>query len=139
MKLRASCSDQRQRRRKDILPRALECVREIARSLTSPCRLWWHQQCSNARDTFEAGASIVGIGSALIGMTTNQIADYFRTLTSDLEGKSEQAEALVDIDMGFRPVTLVDNKRITDDICILRFDRKSILKQANSSSSGSRA
>ncbi|MEC9085625.1 MAG: dihydroorotate dehydrogenase, partial [Pseudomonadota bacterium] len=29
-----------------------------------------------------------------------------------------------DIDMGFRPVTLVDNKRITDDICILRFDRK---------------
>ena len=28
-----------------------------------------------------AGASTVGIGSALIGMTTNQIADYFRTLT----------------------------------------------------------
>ena len=26
--------------------------------------------------------------------------------------------------MGFRPVTLVENKRITDDICILRFDRK---------------
>ena len=59
-------------------------------------------------------------------MTTNQIADYFRTLTCDLEGGSEQAEALVryDVDMGFRPVTLVDNKRITDDICILRFDRK---------------
>ena len=93
------------------------------------------------RDAFAAGASIVGIGSALIGMTTNQIADYFRTLTCDLEGGSEQAEALVryDVDMGFRPVTLVDNKRITDDICILRFDRKIDIEAVNSSSSGFRA
>ena len=112
---------------KDILPRALECVREIAAITDKPIiACGGISSASNVRDAFAASASIVGIGSALIGMTTNQIADYFRTLTCDLESGSEQAEALVryDIDMGFRPVTLVDNKRITDDICILRFDRK---------------
>jgi dihydroorotate dehydrogenase (NAD+) catalytic subunit len=41
-----------------------------------------------------------------------------------------QAEALVqyDVDMSFRPVTLVDNQRVTDDISILTFDRKIDIK-----------
>ena len=111
---------------KDILPRALECVREIAAITDKPviaCGAsavpatcvtpsgWrfncWHWLCADRHDN-------------------QPDSRLFQNLTCDLEGGSEQAEALVryDVDMGFRPVTLVDNKRITDDICILRFDRK---------------
>jgi NAD(P)H-flavin reductase len=67
-----------------------------------------------------------GVGSALIGMTTNEIRDYFRVLSQDLAAGTEQAEDLVryDIDMSFKPVSLVQNQRITDDICILTFAEK---------------
>jgi dihydroorotate dehydrogenase (NAD+) catalytic subunit len=59
-------------------------------------------------------------------MNTDEIADYFKVLSQDLIDNTEHAEELVryDIDMDFRPMTLVNNKRITDDICILTFDRK---------------
>jgi NAD(P)H-flavin reductase len=51
---------------------------------------------------------------------------YFKTLSSDLERGSNRAEALIryDIDMQFRPVTLVANTRVCADIALLAFDRK---------------
>jgi dihydroorotate dehydrogenase (NAD+) catalytic subunit len=73
----------------------------------------------------EAGADIVGIGSALTGMDSEDIARYFRCLERDLESDRETAESMVryDIDMRFSPVTLVSNERICDDIAVLTFDR----------------
>ena len=43
-----------------------------------------------------------------------------------MRGTGNAAESLVqyDVDMSFRPVTLVANQRVTDDIGILTFDRK---------------
>lgn len=112
---------------KGILTRALECVQEIRASVDVP--IIGCGGISSATDVLqfqEAGAAVIGIGSALVGMTTNDIADYFKTLTADLEAGTDEAEGLVryDIDMNFRPVTLVSNKRVTDDICILTFDKK---------------
>ena len=74
----------------------------------------------------DAGADIVGVGSALTGMTTAEMADYFNQLESDICFASNKAENLVryDIDMNFEPVVLVKNERICDDICVLTFDRK---------------
>ena len=75
---------------------------------------------------FDAGATVVGIGSALIGLTTDETAAYFRALASDLAFDRNRAESHIryDIDMHFEPVTLVDNKRVCEDIAILTFDRK---------------
>ena len=112
---------------KAVLDRALECVQEIHAAVDCPIiACGGISSAENVRAFQEAGATIIGIGSALIGMTTNEIGDYFRVLSADLDAGSENAEALVryDIDMDFRPVTLVSNKTITDDICILTFDRK---------------
>jgi dihydroorotate dehydrogenase (NAD+) catalytic subunit len=69
---------------------------------------------------------VVGVGSALTGLTTDEIGDYFTTLASDLAQGKNLAESLVryDIDMSFKPVTLVENQRVCEDISILRFDRK---------------
>lgn len=112
---------------KAILDRALECVEEIHAAVDCPIiACGGISSAANVRAFQEAGATIIGIGSALIGMTTNEIGDYFRVVSEDLVSGSEHAEELVryDIDMDFRPVTLVSNKTITDDICILTFDRK---------------
>ena len=112
---------------KGILPIALKCVREIAR--VADCPIIGCGGISSAEDTeafFDAGASVVGVGSALTGLTTDEIATYFRTLSADLEAGSNRAETQIryDIDMHFQPVTLVENQRVCDDITILTFDRK---------------
>ena len=111
---------------KAILDRALECVAEIHEAVDCPIiACGGISSAENVRAFQAAGATIIGVGSALVGMNTNEIGDYFSTLVEDLAAGTEHAEALVryDIDMDFRPVTLVENKTITDDICILTFDR----------------
>jgi len=112
---------------KGVLPIGLKCVREVAAVTDFP--IIGCGGVSSAEDVqafFDAGASVVGVGSALIGLTTDEIATYFSTLASDLEAGSNRAEAQIryDIDMHFQPVTLVENKRVCEDITILTFDRK---------------
>ena len=112
---------------KEILPVALKCVSEIRDAVN--CPIIACGGISGATDVHrfrEKGASVFGIGSALIGMTTEEIATYFKVLTKDLENKTDDSEELVryDIDMDFQPVKLVKNEKITEDICILTFDRK---------------
>ena len=74
----------------------------------------------------DAGAAVFGVGSALVGMTSAEIGAYFRTLASDLAFDTDNAESQVryDIDMRFRPVTLVENTRVCEDIALLKFDRR---------------
>jgi dihydroorotate dehydrogenase (NAD+) catalytic subunit len=59
-------------------------------------------------------------------MTSPQIKDYFAVLAEDYSGSTNSSESLVqyDVDMGFRPVTLLKNERVTDDISILTFEEK---------------
>lgn len=112
---------------KGVLPIALKCVREIA--AVTDCPVIGCGGVSSADDVrafFDAGASIVGVGSSLIGLSTDEIADYFVTLTADMAGEANRAESQIryDIDMSFSGVTLVENKRVCEDITILTFDRK---------------
>jgi len=112
---------------KGVLPIALKCVREIA--AVTDCPIIGCGGVSSAADVREfmtAGASIVGVGSALTGMTTDEICSYFNQLESDICFGSNKAENHIryDIDMNFKPLTLVDNLRVCEDICVLTFDRK---------------
>ena len=112
---------------KGVLPIALKCVREIA--AVTDCPIIGCGGVSSAADVREfmtAGASIVGVGSALTGMTTDEIGSYFNQLESDICFGSNKAENHIryDIDMNFKPLTFVDNLRVCDDICVLTFDRK---------------
>jgi dihydroorotate dehydrogenase (NAD+) catalytic subunit len=112
---------------KGILPTALQCVRDIRNSVDCAIIACGGISCAADVRKFQGvGASVIGVGSALIGMTTDQIAEYFTALSDDLENATDNCEELVryDIDMNFKPVTLVENIKITEDICILTFDCK---------------
>ncbi|MFB3107653.1 MAG: hypothetical protein ACE1ZA_22385, partial [Pseudomonadales bacterium] len=116
---------------KGVLSIGLKCVQEIAERVAVPVIGCGGISCADdARAFRSAGATIFGVGSALTGMTTIEIEDYFKVLENDFAGADNTSESLVqyDVDMGFRPVTLVENQRVTDDISILTFDRKVDLK-----------
>ncbi len=112
---------------KGMLPVGLKCVRQAAQAVDIPViGCGGASSAADARAYMDAGASVVGIGSALVGLTTDEIADYFTALESDMEGGAEVAESRIryDIDMQFRPITLVNNTRVCEDIALLSFDRK---------------
>ena len=112
---------------KGVLPVALKCVREIAAVTDLPIiGCGGASSAADVREFFNAGSSIIGIGSALTGMTTKEISSYFDQLDSDINFNSNKAESHVryDIDMDFKPVILTENKRVCEDICVLTFDRK---------------
>jgi len=112
---------------KGVLPIGLKCVREVAAASELPIiGCGGVSSADDVRAYFDAGAAIVGVGSALVGLTTEEIAGYFATLATDLEFGKNRAESRVhyDVDMSFSPVTLVENSRVCEDIAILTFDRK---------------
>ncbi len=112
---------------KGVLPIALKCLRALAAETDKPLigcgGLSSAADCRAARD---AGATILGVGSALTGMDTADMRRYFTALAADLETGSELAERQVryDIDMSFAPAVVVDNQQVCDDITVVSFDRK---------------
>ncbi len=112
---------------KGILPIGLKCVKEVREASALPIiGCGGVSSADDVRAFTDAGANIVGVGSALIGLTTDEIGDYFRTLSADLESNSNRAESHIryDVDMSFSAVTLVKNERVCEDITLLTFDRK---------------
>ena len=112
---------------KGVLPIALKCIREVRAVSNLPIiGCGGISSADDVRETFSAGATIVGVGSALTGMDTLEMARYFQILENDLESGRDHAESRVQyaIDMRFRPVTLVRNERVCADIALLTFDRK---------------
>jgi dihydroorotate dehydrogenase subfamily 1 len=112
---------------KGVLPIGLKCVREVAAVTDKPIiGCGGVSSAADVRAFQDAGAAIVGVGSALTGLTTDEIGDYFVTLANDMEAQTNRAESHIryDIDMDFTPVTLVETQRVCEDIALLKFDRK---------------
>lgn len=112
---------------KGVLPIALKCLRAL-RTLTDKPLIGCggFSSADDCRNAMTAGATIVGVGSALTGMDTADIIDYFAALEHDLEHQQDRAETQVryDIDMSFSPATVVSNDIVCDDISVVTFDRK---------------
>ncbi|MEO1082295.1 MAG: tRNA-dihydrouridine synthase [Pseudomonadota bacterium] len=110
---------------KGVLPIALKCIRDVRAVSELPIvGCGGFSSAADVDAAIEAGADVVGIGSALTGLTSEEIGRYFELLEQDLDGESENAASMVryDIDMSFAPVTLVSNERVCDDIALLTFD-----------------
>jgi dihydroorotate dehydrogenase (NAD+) catalytic subunit len=112
---------------KGVLPIALKCVREIRQAVDLPIiGCGGISSADNVRAFEKEGAIVFGIGSALTGMDSASLAEYFTAIESDLVGESNLSEQLVhyDVPMDFESYTLVKNEKVTDDISILTFDGK---------------
>jgi len=110
---------------KGVLPIALKCIRDVRAVSELPIiGCGGFSSAADVDAAMEAGADVVGIGSALTGMSSDDIARFFSLLEDDLDGDSELAAAQVryDVDMSFTPVTVVSNERVCDDIAVLTFD-----------------
>lgn len=72
----------------------------------------------------KAGANFFGIGSALAGMNTEEIKQYFHDLLIDLgEGTNKAASLLKEkLNMDYQKYTVRENKSLADDLFLLRLD-----------------
>ncbi len=116
---------------KGILPIGLKCVKEISEAVNVP--IIGCGGISSAVDVKEyqkAGASIFGIGSALIGLSTHQLKEYFRTLDQDVKAETHSAVKLLkqNINMHFTKCKIVENKKLADDLSIIVFDKNIKIK-----------
>ena len=111
---------------KGILPIGLKCVREIAQAVEVP--LIACGGISSAADVKEyqyAGASIFGVGTALTGLSTPELQNYFATLQKDVdEGSNRAPQLLKTVDLSFSTYTLQKNIKMADDLSLLVFDRE---------------
>ncbi len=112
---------------KGVMPIALKCIRELRATTDKPIiGCGGLSSAADCRAALHAGASVVGIGSALTGMDTADIVTYFATLESDMNRGGNTAETLIryDMDMQFRPVTVVSNEPVCSDITVLTFKER---------------
>ena len=107
---------------KGVLPTAMKAIRELRTITDKPIiGCGGLSSAADVEAALHSGASIVGIGSALSGMDTEDIGNYFQCLEADLNEGTANAETLIhyDLSMDFRPVTVVANEPVCDDITVI--------------------
>lgn len=116
---------------KGILPIGLKCTKEIREVVDVP--LIGCGGISSAEDvkSYQAvGADIQGIGSALAGLTTLEMKEYFSALKEDLKNETNNAEIILKKELftNYAKYQLVENKRLADDLSLLIFDKNLEIK-----------
>ncbi len=109
-----------------ILPIGLKCIKEISEAVNIPIiGCGGISSDIDIKEYQKAGASIFGIGSALIGLSTQQLKEYFRALDQDVKTETHSAVKLLrdDINMNFKKYKIIENKKLADDLSIIVFDR----------------
>lgn len=108
-----------------VLPIALKCIKEMREAVDVPIiGCGGIATLDNVKAIQQEGANIIGIGSALTGMDSEEVAEYFSEIQSGLENDESTGGELITVDMGFKAYTLVSNEKVCEDISILTFDRK---------------
>lgn len=109
---------------KGILPIGLRCVREISKTVEIP--IIGCGGISTAEDVQayqQAGAMILGIGSALIGLSSEELKEYFHTLYKDLvQGTNVANSPLKATNMNFTRYHVTENHKLTEELSLLVFD-----------------
>lgn len=111
---------------KSVLPIGLKVVREIRNVCHLPIvACGGISSANNVREYQHLGAKIIGVGSALIGLTFDEIKKYFKTLEDDLLNHHDQGETLLKTDtpMDYKEFTLEENSKLADDLSLLVFDK----------------
>lgn len=111
---------------KAILKTGLRCVRKIREVTDLPII-----SCggiSTAKDIKryrEAGANFFGIGSALAGMNTEEVKEYFHEIFLDLKNDINNAENLLknELKMEYSKYKVKENNQLAEDLFILELNK----------------
>jgi len=120
---------------KGILPIGLKCIKEINDAINTNNKRIPIIGCggiSSAQEIIEyasAGANIIGIGSALAGMNSDELKLYFAKLENDLIENKNTAKFLIKkVDMSFKKYKLIEIEKRADDLAVLTFDKEIFIK-----------
>jgi len=93
-----------------ILPIGVKCVKDIRDAVDVPIiGMGGIATAEDVESYFAAGASFFGIGSALVGMTDEEIKNYFSVFVKDLERGENNAESLLkQVDMEYQKVRITE-------------------------------
>ena len=105
----------------------LRVVREI-RNKTSLLPIIGMGGIRTAADIIEyrkAGANVIGIGSALVGMNTKEVIKYFETIDQDVKNGTNNAESLLkdNKNMEYKKIWVTKNERLASDLFTLEFNK----------------
>lgn len=104
-----------------LLPIGLRCVREAASCVDIPIiAVGGIRSYMDVLAYKEAGASFFGIGTALIGMTTEEIARFFRSLVSEHGNKRKEKDRAALL--RYRLFLVQSVRVVNDDLFILTLD-----------------
>lgn len=72
-----------------------------------------------------AGATFFGVGSALAGLTTDEMKTYFWQLSQDISNDTNSAVHLLkEVDMGYQTFHVKERIKFADDLCELVFQER---------------
>lgn len=110
---------------KAILELGLKSVKEIKSITNLPViACGGISTAEDVRNYKQVGADFFGVGSALAGMNTEEIKQYFHQLFLDLEKETNNAATLLKdkLRMEYKKYKVIENKRIAEDLFILKLD-----------------
>ena len=111
---------------KKILELGLESVEKIREMTDLPIiACGGISKGQDIRNYQRAGANFFGIGSALSGMSTEEMKQYFHRLLIDFEKGINEAENFLKekLNMEYQKYRIQENKPIAEDLFILRLDK----------------
>jgi len=108
-----------------ILETGIECVKKIRKITDIPIIACGG--ISRAKDIEKykkAGANFFGVGSALAGMSTKEIKEYFLLLEKDIKEDSENAENMLkkDLNINYKKYKIRENKKLEENLFILEME-----------------
>ncbi len=108
-----------------IVPIGLKCVKDISEVVDIPIiAVGGISGANDVRAYADAGASFFGVGSALAGMSTQNLKNYFRLLQQDIEEQTDWVKNFSSlVDMSFKQYELQKNNKLAEDMSLLVFDQ----------------
>jgi len=110
---------------REIFQLGIKCVREVREITNLPIiACGGISTAEDVRKSRNAGATFFGIGSALAGMDTGEIKEFFHQLLLDLENNTSNANRFlkVQLPMNYIKYTVMENRPIADDLFLLKLD-----------------
>ena len=110
---------------KGVLPTTLKALKALRDETDVPLiGCGGLSSAADCRAAAHCGATILGIGSGLTGMNTQDMQRYFTDLARDVSDGSDNAGGQVhfNVDMAFTPFQVVTNDIVCEDIAVITLD-----------------